>query len=75
MPGVTDNGEDYLEECMKNSCIEVADYHALQCQCEGPMKSISVPDNCNDMGDPRDAPTANLNAFGLPSRMEQSSAI
>ena len=67
MEGINDNGEDYLEECMKNKCIETADYHALQCQCEGPMKNIEIPINCDDMIDPRDAPTANLNAFGLPS--------
>eukprot|EP01084_Bolivina_argentea_P135726 239116_1 len=62
-----ENGEDYLNECIKNKCIETADYHALQCQCEGPIKSIIMPNNCNDMIDPRDAPTANLNAFGLPA--------
>ena len=67
MDGVNDNGEDYLTECMKNKCIETADYHALQCQCEGPMKSITMPANCNEMMDPRDTPTANLNAFGLPA--------
>ena len=46
MPDNTEyeNGEDYLNECMKNKCIETADYHALQCQCEGPIKSITMPD-------------------------------
>eukprot|EP01083_Nonionella_stella_P315638 1140735_1 len=61
------NGEDYLTECMKNKCVETADYHALQCQCEGAIKDVQIPYNCDDSTDPREGPTANLNAFGFPS--------
>ena len=57
---------DYLETCMKSSCVEVVDNHALECQCRGPMKSVVIPKDCNDGPDPREQPTANLGSFGMP---------
>ena len=58
-------GEDFLSECMKARCTDTADYHALECQCEGPMKSVVMPKNCDDSPDPRDLPSAELGQFGL----------
>ena len=44
-----ENQEDYLRKCLQHQgCIDELDYHAIECECTGPMPNLEVPSNCID---------------------------